>query len=461
MSLKFWLLISVCISSFCSSFMSTSLNVAIPAISRDFAVSPELVTSVISAFVVAVTVCLLPASALANRIGYRSCYSLGCMASVLTSLLVVISPNFWFLFTARCLQGASSALVFCTAVAVISSNLPKKERGTAFGFQSASVYLGISLSPCLGGYLTDNLGWQAMFVISALGFLSASLTSTHIPKDQANTTYYPFLKIFIQGFAFAGVLIGLSTLSGSEHGVSVLLAGLLMLIVYLLIEKRSNHPLLPVRELIKNRLLSFQLGASMCNYMATFAFALLLSLYMQLILGFSATKAGMFLMLQPFLQCLVSPFAGRLTAFITPHALSVTGMIMSTAATILFMQLNADSGLHLMILGQVLAGIGFGLFSAPNTTIIMSAVDRSKYALAGGLQALSRNLGMASCMAVLTVILFASITVEHTSQLYTGQLQSALGLAFLLSAAFGCLGIVMCLSSYFSGRRESRPGGED
>ena len=424
--------------------MSSSLNIAVDAIAVDYSVSPELITYAISAYVIAVTAFLLPSSALANRIGYRRAYTIGALAAALSAIAVALCPNFYLFIAARCLQGCVNSVIFATATAVLSDNIEKQYRGGAIGLSVASVYAGLTLSPVIGGVLTDTLGWRSMFFISATLNLIAVLFSQRIKSDRPNTDYYPYFKMSVASSGFALFLFSLERLTSSPYLIFSLTAGIALIVWYLMLEQRSKHPFLRITLLWNNPVLGCALGASLCNYMATFAIALLLSMHLQLLRGFSAMEAGLILIIEPGIQCLISPFSGKLSNRVYPGLIVLCGMGISTLGTLVFSFLTPKSPLELLFVGQILCGAGFGLFSAPNTTIVMNSVQRDKFALVSALQAITRNAGMSVCMAIVSAIFALMIASVPRSAEYFLELNHSIEISFTFSTLLGVVGIFFC-----------------
>ncbi|MCR5536325.1 MAG: MFS transporter [Succinivibrio sp.] len=433
--------------------MSSSLNVAISAIAEDFQVRPDDITAAVTSYVVTTSAFLLPATAIANRLGYTRTFLVGALSSCLMAILISTSHSLPFLIITRALQGLTSALVFCSNYAVISYYLEPKERGSAIGINTAAVYLGLSLSPCLGGVLTDCLGWQMLFYLSSAGFFAAFYIIRSVPYDRPNTTGYPYLRMLLIFSSMMCILCACSLLKAAALYSYMLLFGLLLMGLYLYLESRSKQPLLPISLLLSNQNLSFELLGALFNYMATFAVILMLSLHFQVILGFSASLTGLLLVAQPAVQCLISPLSGRLCNRLNPHFLVLGGMLLSTLATALFIFLSPGLSLYILLLGQLMAGLGAGIFSSPNTVIIMGSVSKKDYALASSLLALARNCGMALCMTLFTFILSSCIEVTESSPDYPAQLSSALTAGFSVSTLLGVIGMLCSLKSTLAAGR--------
>lgn len=443
------LVIAACITSFFSSFMSSSINVAIPAIANTYGIAPQLIPNAISAYVITVTAFIFPSIALANRFGFRNIFAFGAISSALTAFAVPFAPNFLLFTLGRALQGICNASIFCTSMALITYHVPKEKRGFYIGICIAAVYAGLTFSPTLGGLITDNLSWQYMFYITATGNLFAGFLLLKIKKDPNVSTGYPLIRMTICTLSVSFIFIALAFITKGTIYSFILILGIILAIYYLYLEKRSQRPLLPINLLLENKVLIYSLLASLCNYMATFAIALLLSMHLQLITNLSASQTGLILMIGPLCQCLLSPISGKLVGKLSPHTLVLSGVLLSTIATLIYTNLTLTTDLIVINIAQVIGGIGFGLFSSPNTTLIMSSVDKTKLALVNGLQAFSRNLGMASCMAVVTLIITLFIKVAPNDELYKVELNDTISICFLISTIVGVIGILFCILSAF------------
>ncbi|MCR5083951.1 MAG: MFS transporter [Succinivibrionaceae bacterium] len=440
------LVLSVGITSFCAPFMSSSLNVALPTMAEEFGEAPESLTALVSAYVILATAALLPATALASRLGFRSCYALGALLSALTPLLVALAPTLEWLLAARALQGLTNAILFSTGMALLTLHITDPAgRGMAIGLVTACVYAGLTLSPSLGGLACDLVGWRAIFYVAAGGNLAAWLLVRRLPSDPGTFGSYPRVRMSL---AFLGILLALGGLSlAARHPLAplALLAGLLVTAAYLRLEARARHPVASPLLIMRNRPLSLALLCSLLNFCALFPLVLLLSMHCQLQRGLSAAEAGLLLMVGPSCQCLVSVAAGRLLRSHAPHALMVAGVALSTAGTALLSFISPQMPLWLALLGQALCGLGLGTFSVPCTAVVMGSVRREELSLAAALQALSRNLGMALSMAALTIILLALVSAAPGDPLYSNELEVALRLSFSLATLLGILSLCACV----------------
>jgi MFS family permease len=157
------ILMLIIITSFINPFLGAAINIALPAISREFSMNAVSLSWVAMAFLLSSAVFLVPLGKLADIKGRKKIFLYGNLLIMATSLLCAFSPSGTLLIIFRGFQGAGSAMVFGTGVAIITSVYPPGERGKAIGFSVTSVYVGLSLAPFLGGLLTQYLGWRSIF----------------------------------------------------------------------------------------------------------------------------------------------------------------------------------------------------------------------------------------------------------------------------------------------------------
>lgn len=439
------LLIALCMTSFLTSFMGSSLNIAMPFIAQDYDCSPENVTWMINAFTASSAAFLLASSALANRFGYLNIFLIGALSSGILSFAVTLAPELVSGALIRGLQGVSLSLVFCTAIALISQRVEREYRSFAIAYNVSSVYAGLTLSPFISGLIVDTLGWRTMFYITAVGLLIAYGLTYHEPKDKPITNKMPLGRMAASFALGLIILLTLSSYTSYSAFLYVLVVALVALVGYLIIEYRSAEPLLPLKFIWGNNVLKYALLASTFHYLASFVFTLLIAMHLQLILGYAAATTGLILMVQPFLMVLSSSFSGKLSHMVGPQYLTITGMSMCLTGVIVLFWLNPESSLGLIFSAQVLLGLGFGLFSAPNTVIVMSSVAPYQYAMASAVQSLSRTVGQAASMAILTALLHYTISAAVGTAQYVTELSGSIHLSLTLSSLSYGVGLVFCL----------------
>ncbi len=414
------------LSSFLTTFMASSINIALPVIGKEFAIDAVMLSWVATANLLTSAVILLPFGKVADIFGRKKIYISGIIVFFLASLLAALAPNVIVLIVARAVQGVGGAMIFGTAVAILTSVFPFNERGKALGFNLAATYLGLSSGPVIGGILTHQLGWRSVFVMSAvLSIVVIIFVFIKLKAEWADARGEKFditgSAIYVAGLL--AVMYGFSSLP-AVRGFVILGAGIITLVVFTKYEKRCANPVLNLKHFSKNTAFIFSNAAAFINYSATFAVAYLVSLYLQYIKGLSPQDAGLIMVAQPITMAIFSPLAGRLSDKIEPRIVASIGMALTAAGLCPFIFINGNTPLVVIVATLVVIGIGFGLFSSPNTNAIMSSVERRFYGVASASVGTMRLTGQAISMGIVTIIFAVhvgkiKITPEHYPQFLT------------------------------------------
>ncbi|MDI6809461.1 MAG: MFS transporter, partial [Candidatus Eisenbacteria bacterium] len=174
------------LSSFLTPFMASSIGVALPSIGREFGMSAVLLSWVVTVFLLATAVFLVPFGRLADIHGRKRTFTYGAMVYTAASLLCAVSTSGKMLVSCRILQGIGNAMMFGTGMAILTSVFSPGERGRALGINVTAVYLGLSLGPFLGGFLTQYLGWRSIFWVNLpLGLMMIALASWRLRGEWA------------------------------------------------------------------------------------------------------------------------------------------------------------------------------------------------------------------------------------------------------------------------------------
>jgi MFS family permease len=231
-------------------------------------------------------------------------------------------------------------------------------------------------------------------------------------------------------------------------------AGFLLLAGFVWWERRQRAPLLDLSLFRKNPVFLFSNIAAMINYAVVFAVSFLLSLYLQYIRGFDPQTAGIILVSMPVVQMVVAPLAGNLSDRIDAQVIATAGMACTTAGLGVMALLSPATSLVIILAGLFLLGLGYGLFSSPNTNAIMSAVRVQHLGVASAMVSTMRSIGQMVSMAI-AMLVFSIVmgTVQITPEVYPGLLQSIT----VVFTIFFFLGLVGIWTSYARG--ETRVAG--
>ena len=395
----------VTMTSFMGTFLVSSINIALPSIEKAFDMSAVSLSWIITAFLFASAMFLLPLGRLADLHGVKKIYKGGIIIFSITTLLCGLSPNGWFLIASRFLQGVGSAMTMSTGMAILVSMFPPAQRGRVLGISVSAVYLGLAMGPFLGGILTQQIGWRSIFFISStIGFIAIAITYLFLGKDVSseNNERINLKGTFVYALALISLIYG-SSIIPKVFGWSLIGLGILLLALFIIIENRSIHPVIDIKLFTKNRLFALSNLAALINYTATFAIVFILSLYLQKIKSLTPQQAGSIILVQPLIMTIFSPLMGRLSDKIEPRILASCGMTLCSIGLAAFAFLNENTSTGLIITVLVVVGLGFALFSSPNMNTIMSSVRKDQYGLASGISSTMRVFGQMVSMTVITL----------------------------------------------------------
>jgi EmrB/QacA subfamily drug resistance transporter len=406
-----WASLLVCgTASFLIPFMSSSINVALPMIGAEFKLDVFLLNWVVTSFLFSLAIFLIPFGRYADIRGRRRVFRTGLIVYLFGSILSALSNSTYLLIFSRLIQGIGGAMVSSTAVAILTSIFPPNERGRALGINTSAVYIGLSTGPFIGGLLTYNFGWRSLFIINIPVCLLA-LTLTHsILKSgdsESGSGGFDFTGSVLYSLMLIALIYGAS-IHPNPASTPILATGLLFSVVFILRSLRVRSPVLEL-GMFRNITFTFSNIAALINYSSTYALSYLLSLYLQYLKGFNPQQAGLILSIQPIVMAIFSPLAGWLSDRVEPRIVASTGMSIITVCLALLSSINQQSQLTLIIAILFILGLGFALFSSPNTNAVMSSVDRRLYGVASAVLGTMRFIGQVLSMMI--VMLISSITI--------------------------------------------------
>ena len=437
------LLIVCSLASFLVPYTVSSLNVALPAISASFDIDAVTLGWVTSAYLLTAAICIVPFGRLSDRYGRKKFFILGNVLFAIGSLLAAVSWSGSVIILARVIQALGGAMVFSTSIAIVTAVFPPGERGKAIGIITATVYAGLSLGPFIGGVLTHNVGWPSIFLINIpLALIVIALTVLYIPEEWADSGEKKF-DLF--GAALYGIMLfagiyGLTLLPSAE-GILFIVSGLLVLGLFVWWARRTPAPIIDLSLFTKSPVFLFSNIAALINYAVVFAVGFLLSLYLQYNRGIDPQTTGLILIAQPVVQMIVSPVAGHYSDSIEPRYLATAGMAFTTLGLAILMLISPSTSMAVIIAGLLILGLGYGLFSSPNTNAIMSSVEVRHLGIASSMVSTMRSIGQMLSLAIAMLVFSAVIgTVQITPAVYP-QLQQSVNIAFSVFFVIGLAGI--------------------
>ncbi len=400
-------LLTIAIASFLTPFMLSATNIALPAIQRDFTANAVMLSWIATSFLLSTAVFLVPAGKIADIYGRKKLFMAGIIIFTLASLLSAFVPSIEWLILMRIFQGLGGSITMTTAVAILTSVYPPQERGQALGVNVSMVYIGLACGPTLGGLLTAHLGWRSIFFMAVpLGIIIIMLTLCYLKGEWADAREekLDITGSLIYAFSVIALTYGLTLLPASS-GILYLFLGMLGAAAFVKSQLSAKYPVFNVRLFKNNRVFAFSNIAALINYGATAGVTFLLSLYLQYIKGMPPQTAGLVLIVQPIVQALLSPAAGKLSDKIEPGLIASLGMASTSLGLFLLIFLHTQTPIPYIISALVVLGIGFALFGSPNTNAVMGSVSRQYYGIASGSVSTMRLLGQNFSMALATLMI--------------------------------------------------------
>ncbi len=407
-------LFSVLLSSFLTPFMGSAVNIALPSIGSSFGMDAVDLNWVVTSFLLASTMFLLPMGKLADLYGRKRVFLIGIVLFTMASLCCGLAGSTSVLLGGRVLQGIGGAMIFATGIAILTTVYAAEERGRVLGLSVSAVYLGLTVGPFLGGALTEHLGWRSIFLALVPAGVAAGICAGGCIKDDRRTREegaFDLAGAVIYALALPVLIYGLSLLP--QNGWLLVALGLTGLIIFILRELAADRPLIDLKLFTGNRVFALSNLAALIHYCASFSQGFLLSLYLQYIKGLSPLVSGLVLIFAPVVMTVMSPVAGRLSDRVEPRLPASAGMLLTALGLGLLSRLTSATPLAYLVITLLISGLGFALFSSPNTNAVMGAVQARDYGVASGILATMRLTGQTLSMAI-AMLFFA---------LYLGQVR--------------------------------------
>jgi EmrB/QacA subfamily drug resistance transporter len=447
-SLKRSVLLVSTFAAFLTPFLGSAINLALPSIGKDLQANAIGLGWIASSFILSSAIFLLPFGRLADIIGRKKVFSFGILFFTIFTFLIIFCQSMTSLIILRILQGIAGAMIFGTSLAIITSVFQPGERGKAMGINITAVYLGLSTGPIVGGLLTQYLGWRSVFAfLVPFGIFSLILINRKIKTEwaEARGEKFDWYGSLIYALALSSFMYGFSRLP-SSMGWIFLCIGIAMAVIFLIVEKKLVNPVFDVRLILRNRVFAFSGIAALIHYSATSATGFFISLYLQYLKGLDARSAGLIMISQPVAMALLSPVAGKLSDIKNPGVIASIGMALTATGLSLLCFINETTPFYLIIILLIVMGIGFGLFSSPNSNAIMSSVEKRHLGVASGVVGTMRMVGQMLSMGIAMMLLALYIgKKEINPSSYSGLMQS-MRTGFIIFSGLCILGIFASLA---------------
>jgi len=446
--LKRSVLIVTAFAAFLTPFTGAAVNLALPAIGKEFNINAINLNWIVSSFILSTAIFLLPFGRLADIAGRKKIFFTGILLFTVSSSLFIFVRSFSFLITLRIIQGVASAMIFGTSLAILTSIFPPGERGRAMGINVTAVYIGLSGGPFVGGLLTHFIGWRSIFlVLVPLGIISLLLIAWKMKGEWAESKgeKFDWKGSIVYGLSLLLLMYGFSRLPDAD-GIILIVSGVVIFILFLLTERKVDNPVLRLSIITRNRVFAYSSLAALIHYSATSAIGFFLSLYLQYLKGIDPGQAGLVMIAQPVTMALFSPIAGRLSDKYNPGVIASAGMALTALAIILMCFITAVTPVSVIVMLLTTIGLGFAFFSSPNTNAIMSSVEKKNLGLASGIVGTMRMIGQMMSMGISMLLFALFLGKEVINPSNYKEFLSAMKTGLLIFAMLCILGVFASLA---------------
>ena len=473
---KWWNFWTIAAGTFFSVVDHGSVLIALPEIESHFDATLESVQWVVVAYALVISVLLLPMGRLGDVIGRRRVYILGTAIFVVGSLGATFAPSLAALIAMRVLQGIGAGMVQGCGMGMMLAAFPDTERGKALGTHLSVVGLGAIAGPAMGGFLVAWLGWEWVFFVNVpAGGLVLALSWLLLERDAGASQYR---RDRDGGFDWTGaavsgvILLVLLVVVGNGNGLGwrsapVIGGGIAVVLLmgfFIWWELRTRAPMLDLR-LFANRIFGIGAAAAWLSFFGSSAARFMMPFYLQRVLGYQPEQVG--LMMIPAAVCMVilGPLSGRLSDRFGWQAFTVGGLSLTAAgAFVLAFALQERSPVWFVIATMMMQSSGTGLFNSPNSSSIISVVDRSRYGVVSALTQLIRNSANVVSVAVATTIVVSTMAtygvepkLEAVNPEVATAFVSGLRWAFLAMGCALATGVAICIYRAIATRRPAEP----
>ena len=435
-----WTLAVVCTATAILMLDIAVVNTALPSIGEDLDTGIGGLQWVVDAYTLALAAVVLTAGSLADRFGRRRLFACGLVVFTVASAACAAAGSIEMLHAARAIQGLGAAILFATSLALLADAFPiERERTGALAAYGATIGASFAIGPAVGGALTSALDWRWVFVVNVpigLAVLAATVHAVRESRDpRAPRVDVPGLLSLTTGLFLLvfGLLRGNEAGWGSAGVVGALAGAAVLLAVFVAVQARSSHPMLPLGLLRSRAFTGAQLTAFAISG-SFFAVYLYLSLYLQSVLGLSALEAGLAFVPSTLVMVIVSGATAQLGQRVHPGVLISGGLLLVAVGMAMMTLAQADSSWTVLLPGVTVALIGTGMFNPSVSAVALGSVPAEQSGLAAGVNDTFRQAGIAVGVAALGALvpagdlLSGGSAVEYVDGMHVALLAGA-GLA--------------------------------
>ncbi len=440
---------------------TTIVVLALPEMQKALHVGLSSVIWVVIGYLLVITLLSTQVGKIGDMFGRVRMYEMGFLIFVLGSLLCALSWNEASIIGFRLLQGVGGALVASNSGAVIADTFPPERRGRAYGFNSIGWNVGAVLGVVLGGVIVTYLSWRWIFWINVPIGILAFILALKVLKDSSERKAH---RLDVSGMVLLGaglfsLLWGMTRLTSESLSgtiVALLSGGVVLLVVFALVERAQSDPMLPL-QIFKVPTLGPSMVAALLQSLANFAVLFLLLMYLQGVRHLSPVSASLLLVPGYVIGGVVGPIGGRLADKIGPVIPATVGLGIQMLALLIYAQLTPTSPLWIVVIAYSIGAIGAGSFFPANNSAVMKAAPAESFGIASGMLRTFANTGMVFSFALAIVVASQSISKAQAFAIFVGSTtltrSTAVSFTAGIHSAFYASAGIMVLAAAFSAIR--------
>jgi EmrB/QacA subfamily drug resistance transporter len=407
-----WALVITSVAGFMAALDNLVVTTALPSIRKDLGGALDDLEWTVSAYTLTFAVLLMFGAALGDRFGRRRLFQVGIAVFTVASAAAAMAPGIGELIAARAVQGVGAAIMMPLTLTLLTAAVPAAKRGMAYGIWGAVNGLAVASGPLIGGSLTEHISWHWIFWLNVpLGIALLPLARLRLAESYGTGAPLDIPGTLLASGGLFGVVYGLVRGPADGWTSTLVLLGLsvggALLVAFVVHGMRAKNPMLPMR-LFRSRAFAGINAASMLMFLGMFGSIFLLSQYMQGVLGYSPTQAGLRMLPWTGMPMLVAPIAGILADRVGGRPVVAAGLFFQAAGLAYLASASTpDASYGAQLPGLIISGIGMALFFAPASHLVMSSVRASEQGIASGANNALREVGGALGIAIMSSIFSA------------------------------------------------------
>jgi MFS transporter, DHA2 family, multidrug resistance protein len=412
--------LALSLATFMNVLDTSIANVAIPSIAGDLGVSPDQGTWVITSFAVANAISMPLTGWLTRRIGQVRLFTASTLLFVIASFLCGLAPSIGMLVAFRALQGAVAGPMIPLSQSLLLASYPKARAGAALAVWSMTTLVAPVVGPVLGGWITDNISWPWIFYINVpIGIAAAIATWVIYRRRETPTARLPIDKV---GLGLLIIWVGAMQILldkgkdldwfNSSYIVTLAIIATIGFMIFLVWELTDEHPIVDL-SLFRGRNFSVSTIAMLVGYGLYFGTVVLLPLWLQQYMGYTATLAGVVLAPVGVLAILLTPLVGRFLSRTDPRWIVTISFLVFGLVMFMRSDFNTQADIRTLLVPTIIQGVALATFFVPLLTLGFSGLAPERIPAASGLMNFARITAGSFATSITTTLWDRRATLHH------------------------------------------------